>query len=76
MKSDLGRGQIVSAQNIGTKEVVFHVVRTRIAEATLPNQVLQIETVHDQAVAEALLEIMRRTPAVRTGKETVRIVER
>ncbi|HCT81122.1 MAG TPA: hypothetical protein DGG94_15245 [Micromonosporaceae bacterium] len=58
------------------RETVFQVVRTRITEATLPNQVLEIETVHNRAVAEALQEILQRKPAVKAGKETVRIVER
>lgn len=57
-------------------ERVYQVIRTRITQAPFPNQVLEIETVYDRAVAYALLEIMQRQPAVRAGTETVRIVER
>jgi hypothetical protein len=54
----------------------YQVIRTRITEATLPNQVMEIETTTSRRVAEAVREIWSRRPAVRNGREVVRIVER
>lgn len=52
----------------------YQVIRTRITEMTLPNQVMEITT--SKRAADALQEIWSRRPDVRSGRETVRLVQR
>lgn len=54
----------------------YQVIRTRLTELTLPNQVMEIETTGSKRVAEAIAEIWSRRPEARSGREVVRIVER
>lgn len=60
----------------GTRQQVFRVVRTRVTESTLPNQVLEFETVHSWSVAKAIEEIWSRKPNVKQGRESVHIFDR
>jgi hypothetical protein len=53
---------------------LFQVIRTRTCDPW-PNQVLAIETYHNETVARAVAEIWSRAPAVRAGREKVRIVK-
>lgn len=55
-------------------EPVYQVIRTKICDPW-PSQVMEIMTHYSETVALATAEIWSRLPAVREGREKVRIVK-